>query len=221
MLFRSPGVRRGAAVWRQPPLRPASMPGPARFRFLNEEHEVRDAAGWNDPRREKLWLYQLHYFDDLVAEGAAGRTAWHAALIGRWIAENPPGQGNGWEPYPLARRIVNWAKWAWAGNALPPGAATATASDTVAATDTATAATTATATAAGTKTAAADTAATASDTPSREKIGICPYLFWRVIKGWGRLVETTWHPEFGCSLPNRCLEVRFDGPETVVDFSWK
>ena len=118
-----PALRQQGAVWRQPALRSASLLGPARFRFLNEEGEVRDATGWNDPQREKLWLYHLHYFDDLIAEGAAGRHEWHKALIRRWVAENPPGFGNGWEPYPLARRIVNWAKWAWAGNELPAGAA--------------------------------------------------------------------------------------------------
>jgi len=109
--------------WQQPHLRQASLLGPARFRFLNEEGDVLDAAAWNDPQRDKLWLYHLHYFDDLIAEGAEGRTAWHEALIARWVAENPPGCGNGWEPYPLARRIVNWVKWAWAGHGLPPGAA--------------------------------------------------------------------------------------------------
>lgn len=32
------------------------------------------------------------------------------------------GSGNGWEPYPLSLRIVNWIKWAWAGNELSPAA---------------------------------------------------------------------------------------------------
>ena len=27
------------------------------------------------------------------------------------MSENPPGQGNGWEPYPTSLRIVNWVKW--------------------------------------------------------------------------------------------------------------
>ena len=39
----------------------------------------------------------------------------------RWVAENPPGVGPGWEPYPTSLRIVNWIKWALAGHALPPG----------------------------------------------------------------------------------------------------
>jgi len=43
---------------------------------------------------------------------------------------------------------------------------------------------------------------------------------WRIEKGQGSIVDTTYHPEFNISLPNRCLEVRFDGPETVVEFVW-
>nr|WP_228517858.1 heparinase II/III family protein [Aliidiomarina indica] len=37
----------------------------------------------------------------------------HCALIHRWISENPVMTGNGWEPYPLSLRIVNWIKWCW------------------------------------------------------------------------------------------------------------
>jgi predicted dehydrogenase len=85
-----------------------SLLGPARFQFLNVERELEAAAGWNDPAADKLWLYNLHYFDDLNAEGRDNREAWHRALIERWIAENPPGHGNGWEPYPLSLRLVNW-----------------------------------------------------------------------------------------------------------------
>lgn len=117
-----PAVRQRGATWRQPELRPPSLLGPAHFRLLNQVGEVRNAADWNDPQREKLWLYHLHYFDDLNASGAGEREAWHRVLIARWIAENPVGAGNGWEPYPLSLRIVNWVKWAWAGNELPAAA---------------------------------------------------------------------------------------------------
>ena len=81
------------------------------FFFLNESHELKSAADWNNLEWERLWLYNLHYFDDLNAQGALGRKRWHYALMKRWIAENPPGQGVGWEPYPLSLRIVNWIKW--------------------------------------------------------------------------------------------------------------
>jgi uncharacterized heparinase superfamily protein len=43
-------------------------------------------------------------------------------LIERWLAENSTGEGNGWEPYPLSRRIVNWVKWDLAGNRLSQAA---------------------------------------------------------------------------------------------------
>jgi uncharacterized heparinase superfamily protein len=65
-----------------------------------------------------LWAYNLHYFDDLNAFGAEERAAAHSRLLERWVRENPPGQGIGWHPYPTARRIVNWSKWALRGNEL-------------------------------------------------------------------------------------------------------
>lgn len=78
------------------------------FVFLNETGTLSD---WNDLRRSKLWLYNLHYFDDLNNQGAPNRFNKHSELVNRWINENPPGFGNGWEPYPISLRIVNWIKW--------------------------------------------------------------------------------------------------------------
>jgi len=98
------------------------MVAPDRFRFLNETRTLVFPADWNNPTLSKLWLYNLHYFDDLVSDGAENRTDWHRALIRRWIVDNPPGLGNGWEPYPISLRAVNWIKWALAGNPLPEGA---------------------------------------------------------------------------------------------------
>jgi len=96
------------------------MPATDRFVFLNEESELSGPGSWNDSARGKLWLYNLHYFDDLNAVGALGRMDWHRALIQRWVEENPPTAGSGWEPYPLSLRIVNWIKWALQSNAMEP-----------------------------------------------------------------------------------------------------
>ncbi|WP_202820866.1 heparinase II/III family protein [Rhizorhabdus dicambivorans] len=74
--------------------------------------------GWDNPDRPLLWRYNLHYFDDLTASEAPRRAAWHRALIAEWIAANRPDSGTGWQPYPLSLRIVNWIKWALAGNDL-------------------------------------------------------------------------------------------------------
>jgi uncharacterized heparinase superfamily protein len=98
--------------------RAASMLGPSRFCFLNDEHELR-AGAWDDAAQPKLWRYNLHYFDDLNALDADRRLKWHLALLSQWVRENPPALGSGWEPYPTSLRIVNWIKWALAGNALP------------------------------------------------------------------------------------------------------
>lgn len=94
------------------------MLGPRKFRFLNEEGSL-DALGWDNPTREKLWRYNLHYFNDLIAEDSANRAPWHLALFADWVTCNPPGQGSGWEPYPTSLRIVNWIKWALASNSMP------------------------------------------------------------------------------------------------------
>lgn len=76
-------------------------------------------SGWNDGALPKLWLYNLHYFDDLLADDSSSRSERQQRLIARWIAENPPQIGNGWEPYTLSRRIVNWIAWSLGGNPLP------------------------------------------------------------------------------------------------------
>src|SRR5207245_9148285 len=48
-----------------------------------------------------------------------------ARWITRWITEYPAPHGNGWEPYPLSLRIVNWIKWLVRQPAIDPVAATA------------------------------------------------------------------------------------------------
>jgi uncharacterized heparinase superfamily protein len=114
----APGVRPSFRAWQIPAARRASMHSPIRFRFLNVENAIPSPADWNAASQPKLWLYNLHYFDDLNSESSDARKGWHRELIDRWVAENPPGEGNGWEPYPLSLRIINWIKWALAGNAL-------------------------------------------------------------------------------------------------------
>lgn len=105
-------------VWQVPIEKKIKMLGFRRFKFLNIEHEISKVADWNNPKWPKLWLYNLHYFDDLNCEKAHLRSQWHVDLMQKWINENPIGCGNGWEPYPISLRIVNWIKWVFAGNVL-------------------------------------------------------------------------------------------------------
>ena len=99
------------------------MVSPSGFRFLGVEHDIVGPDDWNRGDWSKLWLYNAHYFDDLAASDGATRAHWHRELVDRWVSENPPGHGNGWEPYPSSLRIVNWIKWALVGNALDAAAA--------------------------------------------------------------------------------------------------
>ena len=115
----APSLRVQQGKWAPPVAHKSTMLGPCRFKFLGVEHDLPANGGWNDSALEKLWLYNLHYFEDLNAESAHDRTSWHSALIQRWVAENPPSYGNGWEPYPTSLRIVNWVKWALEGNVVP------------------------------------------------------------------------------------------------------
>jgi len=89
-------------------LQPATKNGKT-FAFLSEIGDL--SRGWNDPSYSKLWLYNLHYQDDLNAIGAENRQALGRQLIEDWILGNSPLNGNGWEPYCLSLRIVNWVKW--------------------------------------------------------------------------------------------------------------
>ena len=99
--------------------RKQSLTGPYSWRFLNEYGDL-ETHGWQSVTQSKLWRYNQHYFDDLNAFNAPQRKDWHRGLILKWIDENPPGVGVGWEPYPTSLRIVNWIKWSLNGNKLDP-----------------------------------------------------------------------------------------------------
>lgn len=103
--------------WISPIFKSAKLQTPTTFALLNKAHDLNE-IGWDSPVIDKLWRYNLHYFDDLIADHATARSDWHVDLIHRWIAENPPAKGTGWEPYPTSLRIVNWIKWALAGNTM-------------------------------------------------------------------------------------------------------
>lgn len=115
----APPVRARSGPWVSPARRHPSLTGPSCHRFLNEEHSLAE-IGWDSPAVAKLWRYNLHYFDDLNSVEADTRAEWHRTLLARWVRENPPALGTGWEPYPTSVRIVNWIKWTLDGHVLAP-----------------------------------------------------------------------------------------------------
>lgn len=97
--------------WSGPAIYKQSIFEENRVVFLSLSGSVGSADSWNDLTKEKLWLYNLHYFDDLNSSDFYLREQLHLNFINKWILENPACTGNGWEPYPLSLRIVNWVKW--------------------------------------------------------------------------------------------------------------
>jgi uncharacterized heparinase superfamily protein len=126
------GVRRRAVVnkWAVSiTAKPIALQG--RARFLNEERSIDSAAIWNDRSCGLLWLYHLHYFDGLPGAAASDPGAANR-LVERWIRENPPPGGVGWDPFPISLRIGNWIKFALQGGELSSTALDSLATQTAA-----------------------------------------------------------------------------------------
>lgn len=79
--------------------------------FLNQNGCVNKKLDWNNCEQDKLWLYNLHYFDELQSFGSNARQDLQLSWVHKWINDNPAVDGgNGWESYTLSLRIVNWTK---------------------------------------------------------------------------------------------------------------
>lgn len=110
---------RSSIRWASPRFIQPSTTDGIEFSFLGAKGRI-DDSDWNAPQHSKLWLYNLHYLDDLNAVGIGEQNDLARALVNRWIKANPPPSGNGWEPYPLSLRIVNLVKWFARQEALEP-----------------------------------------------------------------------------------------------------
>jgi uncharacterized heparinase superfamily protein len=119
-----PSTPRGLTValpqgpWVEPVPAAPHLVGRHRIRIHGQERDIGNAAAWSARDVSQLWLYHLHYFDELAAPTTGDATLWRRELVERWILENPPGTGAGWDPYPASLRSVNWIKWHLVGNAL-------------------------------------------------------------------------------------------------------
>lgn len=66
---------------------------------------------WNIKTSNKLWLYNIHYFNWLNVANSDNYHEFFNSLIVKWIDENRDTTQIGWDPYPTSLRIVNWIKW--------------------------------------------------------------------------------------------------------------
>ena len=81
------------------------------FNFLNRSYTFQQEVEWNKRGLEKLWLYNLHYFEYLIPgtyQISPENYLSSKRIIQHWIDNNPIGYGCGWESYPLSLRIINW-----------------------------------------------------------------------------------------------------------------
>jgi uncharacterized heparinase superfamily protein len=81
---------------------------PVVFRFLNQEVAFSSplTIDWNYAANGKLWTYNLNYFEFLQGMNKEeGLT-----LIRSWVA-GEAGHKDGWEPYPISLRLVNWIRF--------------------------------------------------------------------------------------------------------------
>lgn len=86
------------------------------LRLLNKSVKMPvDRLPWVSSRfgvpPEKLWIYNLNYFDWLFDGQTETFSLQNLALILDWIVQNPSARAESWEPFPLSRRIANWARW--------------------------------------------------------------------------------------------------------------
>lgn len=77
------------------------------IRFLNHNQSFElDAIDWCPVDMQRLWRYNLHYFDYL--RDPAWSVEEKFSMINSWIANNKQSTQPGWEPFNCSLRLVNW-----------------------------------------------------------------------------------------------------------------
>ncbi len=80
------------------------------FRFLNQSLGCGERIEWNPRDANRLWRYNLHYFDYLHPDNPLD-PATGLGLIQDWVENNRPGAPDARDPYPTSLRLVNWIKY--------------------------------------------------------------------------------------------------------------
>jgi uncharacterized heparinase superfamily protein len=86
------------------------------FCFVNQTANLGFPVDWSAKGMPRLWSYNLHYFDWLwsfLHEGSKTEDErWENAkrLTHDWMINHPPSKtAEGWEPYPVSSRLINWS----------------------------------------------------------------------------------------------------------------
>ncbi len=86
-----------------------------RFCFLKYTVPFDAGIRWQDSSLSQLWLYHLHYFDYLqdllvysVCRDSEAAYQTFRSIASSWIDYNDRIRGNGWHPYTISIRMINW-----------------------------------------------------------------------------------------------------------------
>lgn len=85
-----------------------------RWEFLSEIGELGWPPDWSAPSKSRLWLFHLHYFDDLPTLSLELNQPIQPVfdLLEDWVRANPIHGGgatpDAWHPYTVSLRMVNW-----------------------------------------------------------------------------------------------------------------
>ena len=85
------------------------------FEFLNEKKGFKFPIIWNNKKWERLWQFNLHYFDwlrnwidiSISNKNWIKETKIIKIIIDDWIDNNLAGRGDGWHSYTISLRIRN------------------------------------------------------------------------------------------------------------------
>ena len=103
------GVRVGTTMGDTGDVKPEPSIDEFEFKFLNRTKLFETGnIDWVCKTMPKLWRYNLHYFDYIHDSRLSFDTT--SELISDWIARNPVGNADAWEPYTVSLRIVNWIR---------------------------------------------------------------------------------------------------------------
>jgi len=107
----APARRAPSASLARPIAREDGWLSPTHVRLLNIERQFEGAIDWRPSDVPRLWVYTLNYFADLPQCAVDPGREWAGGLVDAWIADNPAGTPDAWDPYPISIRTVNWIKW--------------------------------------------------------------------------------------------------------------
>lgn len=110
----TPILRNSIGLWKSPQYHQSSTTDGIIFNFLNYKSKFYNNNNDDDANANalsKLWRYNFHYQNDLNSSLSDSQFSICHKLVTEWVLDNKDITGEGWEPYCISLRTVNWIKW--------------------------------------------------------------------------------------------------------------